>query len=80
MLAGHRGGLCRPGRPASHRYLGITAMDEPSLALPAQRPTGRVIRPRDVVTCEISAAAAPGYAGQVLRTFTVGAPPTALYG
>ena len=26
-------------------YLGITAMDEPSLALPAQRPTGRVIRP-----------------------------------
>ena len=35
--------------------------------------------PRDVVTCEISAAAAPEYAGQVLRTFTVGAPPTALY-
>ncbi len=26
-----------------------------------------------------SAAAAPGFAGQVLRTFTVGAPPTALY-
>ena len=45
----------------------------------AQWPTGRVIRPRDVVTCEISAAAAPEYAGQVLRTFTVGAPPTALY-
>ena len=61
-------------------YLGITAMDEPALAVPAQWPTGRVIRPRDVVTCEISAAAAPEYAGQVLRTFTVGAPPTALYG
>ena len=70
-------------------YLGITAMDEPALdepaldepalAVPAQWPTGRVIRPRDVVTCEISAAAAPEYAGQVLRTFTVGAPPTALY-
>jgi Xaa-Pro aminopeptidase len=60
-------------------YLGITAMDEPDLAVPAQWPTGRVIRPRDIVTCEISAAAAPEYAGQVLRTFTVGAPPTALY-
>jgi Xaa-Pro dipeptidase len=55
-------------------YLGITAM-----AVPAQWPSGRVIRPGDVVTCEISAAAAPEYAGQVLRTFTVGAPPTALY-
>jgi Xaa-Pro aminopeptidase len=60
-------------------YLGITAMDEPALAVPAQWPTGRVIRPGDVVTCEISAAAAPEFAGQVLRTFTVGAPPTALY-
>ena len=60
-------------------YLGITAMDEPALAVPGQWPTGRVIRPGDVVTCEISAAAAPEYAGQVLRTFTVGAPPTALY-
>ncbi len=60
-------------------YLGITAMDEPALAVPAQWPAGRVIRPGDAVTCEISAAAAPEYAGQVLRTFTVGAPPTALY-
>jgi Xaa-Pro dipeptidase len=60
-------------------YLGVTAMDEPALAVPAQWPTGRVVRPRDVVTCEISAAAAPEYAGQVLRTFTVGAPATALY-
>jgi len=60
-------------------YLGVTAMDEPDLSVPAQWPTGRLIRPRDVATCEISAAAAPEYAGQVLRTFTVGAPPTALY-
>jgi Xaa-Pro aminopeptidase len=60
-------------------YLGITAMAEPALAVPAQWPTGRVIRHGDVATCEISAAAAPEYAGQVLRTFTVGAPPTALY-
>jgi Xaa-Pro dipeptidase len=62
-------------------YLGLTAMDgdEPAIAVPAQWPTGRVIRPGDVATCEISAAAAPEYAGQVLRTFTVGAPPTPLY-
>lgn len=60
-------------------YLGVTAMDEPALSVPAQWPTGRLIQYRDVVTCEISAAAAPEYAGQVLRTFTVGAPPTALY-
>ena len=60
-------------------YLGVTAMDKPALSVPAQWPTGRVIRYRDVATCEISAAAAPDYAGQVLRTFTVGAPPTALY-
>jgi len=41
-------------------YLGLTAMDEPAmdepaLAVPAQWPTGRVIRPRDVASCEISA-------------------------
>jgi Xaa-Pro dipeptidase len=60
-------------------YLGITAMDEPGLSVPSQWPTGRVIRHRDVATCEISAAVAPEYAGQVLRTFTVGAPATALY-
>ncbi len=69
---------CQGGLHHIH-YLGVTAMDEPALAVPAQWPTGRVIRRRDVVTCEISAAAAPEYAGQVLRTFTVGAPPTALY-
>ena len=60
-------------------YLAITAMDEPAVSVPAQWPTGCVIRPRDIITCEISAAAAPEYAGQLLRTFTVGAPPTALY-
>jgi Xaa-Pro aminopeptidase len=65
-------------------YMGITAMDEapadePAVSVPAQWPTGRVVRHRDVVTCEISAAAAPEYAGQILRTITVGAPPNALY-
>jgi Xaa-Pro aminopeptidase len=60
-------------------YMGITAMDEPGVSVPAQWPTGCVVHHRDVVTCEISAATAPEYAGQVLRTITVGAPPAALY-
>ena len=60
-------------------YLGITPMDAPVVSVPAQWPTGRVIRHRDVITCEISVGAAPDYAGQVLRTFTVGAPVTPLF-
>ena len=69
-------------------YVGITAMDAagatapgtwPAVAVPAQWPTGRTVRSGDAVTCEISAAAAPEYAGQLLRTFAVGAPPTPLY-
>jgi Xaa-Pro aminopeptidase len=55
-------------------YLGTTSMDDPSLCVPAQWPSGRTIRQGDVVTCEISVAVAPEYAGQLLRTFTVGAP------
>jgi Xaa-Pro dipeptidase len=69
--------VSRGGQHQIH-YLGITAMDQPVVGVPAQWPTGRVIQHRDVVTCELSAAAAPEYAGQVLRTFTVGAPPTSL--
>jgi Xaa-Pro dipeptidase len=60
-------------------YLGATSMDDPSLCVPSQWPTGRRIRRGDVVTCETSVAVAPEYAGQLLRTFTVGAPPTPSY-
>jgi Xaa-Pro aminopeptidase len=69
-------------------YIGITAMDAagaaapatgPAVAVPAQWPTGRTVRRGDAVTCEISAAIAPEYAGQLLRTFAVGAPPAPLY-
>jgi Xaa-Pro dipeptidase len=60
-------------------YLGATAMDDPSVCVPAQWPTGRRIRRGDVVTCEISVAVAPEYAGQLLRTFTVAANPTSRY-
>ncbi|WP_187238279.1 M24 family metallopeptidase, partial [Actinomadura sp. HBU206391] len=60
-------------------YLGITSMERPSLCVPAQWPTDRRIHHGDVVTCEISVAVAPEYAGQLLRTFTVCAPPTPQY-
>src|SRR5919201_5226200 len=69
----------RPAGGLDHiHYMGITAMDQPVVRVPAQWPTGCVILDRDVVTCEISAAAALEYAGQVLRTITVGAPATPL--
>jgi Xaa-Pro dipeptidase len=60
-------------------YLGVTGMDDPGHCVPAQWPTSRRIRHRDVLTCEVSVAVAPEYAGQLLRTFAVGAAPTPLY-
>jgi Xaa-Pro aminopeptidase len=57
-------------------YLGVTSMEQPDRVVPAQWPTGRRLCRGDVVTCELSAAAAPEYPGQLLRTFTVGEPAT----
>jgi Xaa-Pro aminopeptidase len=79
VLADTEHAYVRRGGMHQIHYLGITPMDDPAVSVPAQWPTGRVIRHRDVITCEISVAAAPEYAGQVLRTFTVGAPATPLF-
>lgn len=59
-------------------YFGVTPMAHPTRANPAQYPSFRRVAAGDAVSVELSAAFA-GYAGQVLRTFTVGAEPTALY-
>ena len=59
-------------------YFGVTPMTEPRRANPAQHPSGRLVAPGDAVSVELSAAFG-GYAGQVLRTFTVEADPTPLY-
>lgn len=59
-------------------YLGITDMADPDRCVPAQYPIGATVATGSVVVTELSAAFR-GYAGQVLRTFTVGAPPTARY-
>ena len=59
-------------------YLGVTSMSAPEVAVPRQFASSRPVGDGDVIICEISAAFW-GYAGQVLRSFTVGAPPTPLY-
>jgi Xaa-Pro dipeptidase len=58
-------------------YFGVTPMDDPRIAVPAQYPSSRRVRPRDVVFAEITASFWD-YGGQVLRTFALGEP-TDLY-
>ena len=58
-------------------YFGVTSMDAPEIAVPAQYPSTRRVRSRDVVFAEITASFWD-YGGQVLRTFTLGEP-TPLY-
>jgi len=71
-------GYVAAGGQTQIRYLGVTAMDEPDLCVPAQWPSARPLRQGDVLSCEISASYG-GYPGQLLRTFAVGAPPSPLY-
>jgi len=59
-------------------YLGVTSMAQPEVAVPRQFTSGRRVRDGDVIIAELSAAFW-GYAGQVLRSFAVGAPPPPLY-
>lgn len=59
-------------------YIGVTRMEEPRVCVPPQWASSRKVAAGDVVFCELSASWWD-YAGQVLRTFTVGAEPTPLY-
>jgi Xaa-Pro dipeptidase len=59
-------------------YFGATPMAEPRQAVPAQWPAARALRAGDALTCEVSASFWD-YTGQLLRTFAVGAEPSALY-
>jgi Xaa-Pro dipeptidase len=65
----------RDGGLTSMYYLASTPMSDPDRCVPAQVLSNRRIEVGDVVSCEISIAYA-GYAGQGLRTYTVGADPT----
>ena len=55
-------------------YLGITPMSAPDRSVPAQWPQRRPVAAGDLLTFELSAAVAPEYSGQLLRT--VAWPPT----
>ena len=59
-------------------YLGVTSMARPDLCVPAQWPSARRLSAGDALSCEVSASY-QGYPGQLLRTFTIAAPPAPLY-
>jgi Xaa-Pro aminopeptidase len=59
-------------------YIGVTSMAAPHICVPPQFASSREVMAGDIVFCELSASFWD-YSGQVLRTFTVGAEPTALY-
>ena len=59
-------------------YFAATSMADPDVCVPSQFHSTRRLQAGDVLFCEISAAYW-GYAGQVLRSFTIEADPTPLY-
>ena len=59
-------------------YIGVTSMKKPHIYVPPQHHSPRRVKKGDMVFCELSAYWWD-YAGQVLRTFYVGADPTPLY-
>ena len=59
-------------------YMATTPMRNPSVCVPAQHLSHRVLQSGDVLITEISAHY-HGYAGQILRPFTIGTPPTPEY-
>lgn len=74
LLAAARSAYTRAGGRDHICYICVTDMDAPDRDVPSQVPEGRVITDRSVVTFELSAAVAPEYPGQVLRTVFVGVP------
>jgi Xaa-Pro aminopeptidase len=59
-------------------YVGVTSMHTPEVPVPRQFASRRRIQAGDAVSAEISASFWD-HPGQVLRSFTVGEPPTSLY-
>jgi Xaa-Pro aminopeptidase len=69
--------IARGGTNVIH-FFGVTAMADPSIAVPTQFVANRKVNAGDAVVAEISAAFWE-YPGQVLRSFAVGAEPSKLY-
>lgn len=59
-------------------YMATTPMSHPTVCVPAQHQSSRLLEKGDVLITEISAHYA-GYAGQILRPFAIGTPPTDEY-
>jgi Xaa-Pro aminopeptidase len=59
-------------------YVGVTSMHAPEVPVPRQFASRRRVQEGDAVSAEISASFWE-HPGQVLRSFTIGEPPTALY-
>src|SRR5712692_7609788 len=59
-------------------YMATTPMQNPSVCVPAQLQSHRVLEKGDVLITEISAHY-HGYPGQILRPFAIGTPPTPQY-
>lgn len=59
-------------------YMATTPMRDPTICVPAQFPSNRVLQVGDVLITEISAQY-DGYPGQILRPFSIGEPPTEDY-
>jgi len=78
LVALAEGAYLAEGATNHIHYLVATSMREPAARVPRQWPSGRRLRAGDVVVCEVSASWW-GYPGQLLRTFTVGEPPTERY-
>ena len=68
----------RQGGTTMIHYIGVTSMASPHICVPPQFHSTRKVQQGDVVFCELSAFFWD-YPGQVLRSFTVEAPPTPLY-
>jgi Xaa-Pro dipeptidase len=60
-------------------YFSITPMADPQQCVPSQWSADRRLAAGDVLSCELSTSYGVDYPGQLLRTFTVGSEPTALY-
>jgi Xaa-Pro dipeptidase len=57
-------------------YVGVTPMSAPDRSVPAQWPRSRQVAVGDLLTFELSAAVAPEYSGQLLRSVVVAAEPS----
>ncbi len=75
LAAAIEGAYLREGGLTTFYYLASTPMDRPDRCVPSQVLSSRRLEVGDVVSCEISISHG-GYAGQGLRTYTLGADPS----